>query len=344
MQLTAKQLCDLLGGELEGDSDVVIDSPAKIEEAQAHQVSFIANPKYVKYASTTKAGILIVDEDFIAPNGTKATLIRVKNAYQSVTALLKQLEQKPKKSGIEQPSFIAASAKVANTAYIGAFAYIGENVVIADDVQIYPHTFIGDGSSIGENSILYSGVKIYHNCVVGRQCILHSGVVVGSDGFGFAPTETGFDKVPQTGNVIIEDDVEIGANSTIDRATMGSTVIHKGVKIDNLVMLAHNTEVGENTVIAAQAGISGSTKVGRQCMIGGQAGFVGHIDIADGVKVQAQSGVSFSIKDKNKAVAGTPAFDYGKNQRANVIFRKLPELDSRINKLEKATKQNDKQS
>ncbi len=342
MQLTAKQLCDMLQGKLEGDPDRVVSAPAKIEEAEAHQVSFIANPKYAKYLTTSKAGVLIINEDLVTPEGVKATLIRVPDAYAAITALLQQLGASTKKTGHEQPVSIAENAKVAADAYIGAFTYIAEDAEVESGAQIYPGCYIGKGAKVGANTTLYSGVKVYHDCVIGANCIIHSNVVIGGDGFGFAPKADGsFDKIPQTGNVVLEDNVEVGANSTIDRATMGSTRIGQGAKLDNLVMIAHNVQVGANTVIAAQAGISGSTKIGQGCMIGGQAGFVGHIEIADGVKVQAQSGVGKSVTQANSAIAGAPAFDYLLNMKANVVFKQLPELTKRVNALEHNIAQND---
>lgn len=341
MQITARELSLLLQGEVEGNPDVKVNNLAKIEEAQPHELSFIANPKYEAYASTTAAGILVVSKDFKTSQPLTATLIRVDDPYRSFTHLLEMYKaQQEHQTGIEQPSFIAPNVTMGGGVYVGAFSYISEHAVIGDNVKIYPNCHIGSGVHIGDNTVLYPGVKLYMECKVGKNCIIHSGAIIGSDGFGFAPNQNGsFVKIPQTGNVVLEDDVEVGANTTIDRATMGSTIIRKGVKIDNLVQIAHNVEVGENTVIAAQTGISGSTKIGRNCMIGGQVGIVGHIKIADGTKIQAQSGVAKSIEKENTAWAGAPAFDYTQNLKSNIIFRNLPELDKRIRELERLISQ-----
>lgn len=336
MQISAEQLAQLLGGRVDGDPQVVVSNLAKIEEAGPTDLSFIANPKYEKYATQTQAGILIVRDD-LKPDGPVAgTLVRVADPYGSFTKLLELYQQQQnQRTGIEQPSFIADSAKVGEACYVGAFAYIGEGAVIEDGVKIYPHVYVGDGVKIGKGTTLFSGVKVYHQCQLGQRVIIHSGTIVGGDGFGFAPQADGsFAKVPQTGNVVIEDDVEIGANCTIDRATLGSTYIRKGAKLDNLIQVAHNVEIGSNTVIAAQTGISGSTKIGKGAMIGGQVGVVGHIQLADGVKIQAQSGIGKSITKEGSAWAGSPAFDHGQNLRSQIIFRNLPELERRLRDIE----------
>lgn len=336
MQISAEQLAQLLGGTVDGDPKAVVSNLAKIEEAGPTDLSFIANPKYEKYATETQAGILIVRKD-LEPGGPVAgTLVRVADPYSSFTKLLELYQQQQnQKSGIEQPSFVADSAKLGEGCYVGAFAYVGEGAVIEDGVKLYPHVYVGDGVKIGKNTTLFSGVKVYHQCVLGQNVIIHSGTIIGGDGFGFAPQADGsFAKVPQTGNVLIEDEVEIGANCTIDRATLGSTYIRKGAKLDNLIQVAHNVEIGSNTVIAAQTGVSGSTKIGKGAMIGGQVGIVGHIQLADGVKIQAQSGIGKSIKQPGSAWAGTPAFDHGQNLRSQIIFRNLPELERRLRDVE----------
>lgn len=340
MEFTAKQVSDLLGGKVEGDANTKVNSLSKIEEGTSGSLSFLANPKYIQHIYTTKASLVIVNDDFVAEQPVSATLIRVPNAYESFVKLLEiyneiQLDKK----GIEQPSFISPSAKIGNDCYVGAFAYIGNNAVIGKNVKIYPQAFVGDNVVIGDNTTLFSGAKVYSDCKIGANCTLHTGTVIGADGFGFTPnSENNYKKVPQIGNVIIEDHVEIGANTSVDRATLGSTIIRKGVKLDNLIQIAHNVEIGENTVIAAQTGIAGSTKIGRDCMIGGQVGIVGHITIADKVKIAAQSGIGSSITTEGEIVQGSPAFGIGDYKRTYVVFRKLPELDKRIKELEQMLK------
>lgn len=335
MQFTVQELALLVNGEVEGDAALIITHPAKIEEAHKGAISFVAKPKYAEFIDDTNATALIVNKEMPVTKND-VTLIRVDDPYLAFVQILKQFDFIEKtKSGIEQPSFISKEAKLGKNVYVGAFAYISDNAVIGDNVQIYPNVFIGDNVKVGEHSKIYSGVKVYHRCEIGNHVNIHSGTVVGSDGFGFAPQqEGGYQKIPQLGNVVIEDYVEIGSNCTIDRATMGSTIIHRGVKLDNLIQVAHNVEIGENTVIAAQSGISGSTKIGKNCMIGGQVGFVGHIEIADGTKINAQSGVSKSVKQKGKALTGSPAYDYTQSLRSQTIFRHLPELEKRIEHLE----------
>ncbi|ATL47120.1 UDP-3-O-(3-hydroxymyristoyl)glucosamine N-acyltransferase [Chitinophaga caeni] len=341
MQFSALQLATLLQGKLEGDPEVKVHNIAKIEEAGEGMLSFVANPKYEDFIYSTNASILIVNENLVLEGPVKATLIRVKDAYSSFAALLEQYAQlQGNKVGIQQPSFIPESVKVGSNVYIGAFAYLGENVSLGDNVKIYPGVYLGDNVQIGANTVLFPGVKVYDNCVLGERVILHAGCVIGGDGFGFAPQADGkYKKVPQIGNVYIHDDVEIGANTTIDRATMGSTVIKAGVKLDNLIQVAHNVEIGENTVIAAQTGVSGSTKIGVNCVIGGQVGIVGHIQIADGTKINAQSGLSKSITTPNASLTGSPAYDYKSSLKSQAIFRNLPDLEKRVKELEEMVKQ-----
>jgi UDP-3-O-[3-hydroxymyristoyl] glucosamine N-acyltransferase len=338
MQFTAVQIATLIKGQIEGDPDAKVSHVAKIEEADEESLSFIANPKYEEYIYSTKASVIIINESMELSAPVKPTLIKVKDAYSGFAYLLEkynELMSGAGKTGIEEPSHIAKSATIGKDVYIGAFAYIGENVTIGDRVQIYGSCYIGDNVTIGADTKLFAGVKIYDSCVVGNRVVIHSGTVIGGDGFGFAPQKDGtYKKVPQIGNVIIEDDVEIGANTTIDRATMGSTCIRKGVKLDNLIQIAHNVEIGENTVIAAQTGVSGSTKIGKNCIIGGQVGIVGHITIADGTRINAQSGLSKSVTSNNSALTGSPAFDYKSSLKSQAIFRNLPDLQQRLYKLE----------
>lgn len=341
MEYTARQIADLLNGDLEGDPEIKVEGFSKIEEGKERTISFIANPKYSKYLHSTNASVVLVSRNFKAENGTKTTLIRVDDAYQAFAKLLTlQNNNKLNTSGISSKATIRESAKIGENVLIDDYVYIGKHVVIGNNVKILPHTYIGDHVSIGQETVLHPGIKIYSNCTIGKDCLVHAGVVIGSDGFGFAPqTNNNYQKVPQIGNVIIEDHVEIGANTCIDRATLGSTVIHKGVKLDNLIQIAHNCEIGENTVIAAQVGIAGSTKIGKDCMIGGQAGFVGHLKIADRVKVAAQSGITSSIKKPGQVIQGAPAFDFSTYQKSYVLFRKLPDLYNKINELEKELKE-----
>ncbi len=337
MQFTASQISQLLGGTLVGDPQTVVTRFAKIEEATATDLSFIANPKYAHYLYTTQAGILLVNNSLPIEQAVSATLIKVPDAYSAIAQLLELYEaQQQTKNHTESPHFIHPSATIGTGVYVGAFAYIAEGASIGNNVQLYPNTYIGKNVVVGNNTIIHPNVSIYANCQIGDNCILHSGVVVGSDGFGFAPQEDGsYKKIPQTGNVTIGNNVEIGANTCIDRATMGSTTIGNGVKLDNLIQIAHNVSIDEHTVIAAQTGISGSTKMGKYCLIGGQAGFAGHITIADGTKINAQSGIAKTIKTPNEAWSGTPAFKYTDNMRANVLFKQLPEMEQRLRELEK---------
>jgi UDP-3-O-[3-hydroxymyristoyl] glucosamine N-acyltransferase len=336
MQFSATQIALMIGGTVEGDPDTAVASFGKIEEAQPGQLAFLANPKYEEYLYSTNASIVIVNNTLELKQPITLTLIKVPDAYTSFAVLLDKYQQiqRQQLSGIQQPVYIDATAKIGENVFIGAFAYLGQNVMVADGVKIYPNAFLGNNVVIGANAVIHPGVKIYHDCVIGKNVVIHAGTVIGSDGFGFAPQADGtFKKIPQIGNVIIEDDVEIGANSTIDRATMGSTIIKAGAKLDNLLQIGHNAEVGHNTIIAAQSGISGSTKVGNNVMIGGQAGVVGHITIGDGAKINAQSGVSKSI-DPGKVVTGSPAYDYTAALRSQATSRKLPELEKRIKELE----------
>jgi UDP-3-O-[3-hydroxymyristoyl] glucosamine N-acyltransferase len=331
MEFKAQTIADFLGGTVEGDTNAIVTDVAKIEEGRPGTLAFLSNPKYNKYLYETEATIVIVNLDFELETAVKPTLIRVPDAYKAFASLLELYQQaKGNKTGIETPSFIDPSAKVGNDVYIGAFAYIGKNVRIGNHVKIYPQVYIGDNSIIGDDSILFAGVKIYEDTKVGEACIIHAGAVIGADGFGFAPTEDGtYKKIPQVGNVILEDNVEIGANTTIDCATMGSTIVRKGTKIDDLVMIAHNVEIGENTVMASQTGIAGSTKVGSNCMFGGQVGVAGHITIGDHVCLGAMSGVANSIKS-NKTVLGAPAMDIAQAAKVFAVYRNLPQLREQV--------------
>ncbi len=338
MEFTARQISELLGGVVEGNPDVKVSKLAKIEEGQPGALTFLANPAYAPYIYSTAASLVIVNSDFVAEKPVEATLIRVPNAYQSFAKLLEVYNtiQRDKK-GIEPAAVIDPTAQLGTDVYVGGLAYIGKNVKIGNKVKIYPHCYIGDNCEIGDDTTLFPGVKIYSDCTVGKACTLHAGVVVGGDGFGFQPNAANnYQKVAQIGNVIIEDHVEIGANSAIDRATLGSTIIRKGVKLDNLIQIAHNVEIGENTVIAAQTGVAGSAKIGKDVMIGGQVGIVGHITIADGVKIAAQSGVGSTMKVPGEIVQGSPAFNISDYKRTYVLFRKLPDLEKKILELEKA--------
>jgi len=337
MEFNAATIAGFLKGEIEGNPETKVNTIVKIEEGHEGALSFLANPKYEHYIYTTKSSIVLVNKSFVPSQKIGATLIKVDNAYEAFASLLRLVDQaRPRKTGIHPAAVIEPSAKVGSDVYIGPYAYIGENVVIGDKCAIYPHVYVGDNSSIGANCILNPGVKVYHECVIGMGCIIHAGSVIGSDGFGFAPqSENEYMKIPQLGNVVLEDNVEIGANVTIDRATMGSTIIHKGVKLDNLIQIGHNVEVGENTVMAAQTGISGSTKVGKNCMFGGQVGLAGHIRIANGTKIGAQAGILSEIKEENTAIIGSPAIDIRNFMKSSVLFKRLPEMKVKIDTLEK---------
>lgn len=341
MTFPASQIALLINGRVEGDPNAAVTAFGKIEEAVAGQLSFLANPKYEDHLYTTGASVIIINEGYELKQPVNATLIRVPDAYSAFATLLSKYQEimQQQLQGVQQPSYIAPSASYGEQVFIGAFAYLGEQVRVGNNSKIYPNVFLGNNVVIGENCIIHPGVRIYHDCIIGNHVTIHSGTVIGSDGFGFAPQADGsFKKVPQIGNVVIEDHVEIGANATIDRATIGSTLIRKGAKLDNLIQIAHNVEIGNSTVIAAQAGISGSTKIGNGVMIGGQAGIVGHIQLGDGAKVNAQSGVSKSI-EPGKAVTGSPAFDYTAALRSQAVTRKLPDLEKRIKELEALVKQ-----
>lgn len=336
MKFTAEQIAGILEGEVVGNPNAEVYTLAKIEEGIEGSLTFLANPKYVNYIYTTKATITIVNSDFQPEQAIETTLIKVEDAYKSFSKLLEYYNQvKLMKSGIEQPSVISEGVTYGEGLYLGSFCYIGKNVTIGKNVKIYPNSFIGDNVKIGDDCILFAGVRIYSESEIGNNCTIHSGCIIGSDGFGFAPLEDGtFSKIPQIGNVIIEDNVEVGANSTIDRATLGSTLIKKGVKLDNHIQVAHNVEIGENTVIAAQTGIAGSTKIGKNCMIGGQVGISGHLTIGNGVKIQAQAGIAKNLAD-NEVVQGSPAFNYGDFAKSYVHFKNLPKIISDIEELKK---------
>ena len=340
MEFSAKQIAHLLNGTVEGDKNVSVTTISKIEEGASGSLSFLANPIYNNFIYTTDASIVLVNKTLALDKPVKptCTLIRVENSYEAFAKLLQIYTQiKNTKVGIEQPSFIAPTASLGSDCYVGAFAYIGQNVKIGSNVKIYPQAYIGDNCEIGDGTILFSGVKIYHECKIGQNCTVHANTVIGSDGFGFAPNTEGqaFVKVPQIGNVVIEDNVEIGSNTSIDRATLGSTTLHKGVKLDNLVQIAHNAVVGENTVIAGLSGIAGSSKVGKNCMIGAQVGVAGHLKIADNVKIAGQSGIGSNIEKEGEIVQGSPAFGIGEFKRSYVLFRNLPKLNDKISDLTK---------
>ncbi|MGI6338110.1 MAG: UDP-3-O-(3-hydroxymyristoyl)glucosamine N-acyltransferase [Bacteroidales bacterium] len=337
MEFNAKTIAGFLKGEIEGDPDAVVNNIAKIEEGKPGDLSFLANPKYEQYLYTTKSSIVLVNKSFISSTKVNATLIRVDNAYDAFASLLQLVVQsKPVKKGIHPTAVIEPSASIGEDVYIGPYAYVGENCKIGERVLLFPHVYVGDNTVIGNDTVLNPGVKVYHECRIGQKCVIHAGTVIGSDGFGFAPqSENEFLKIPQIGNVVIEDNVEIGANVAIDRATMGSTVIRKGVKIDNLIQIGHNVEIGENTVMAGQVGIAGSTKIGRNCMFGGQVGIAGHLKIADGAKIGAQSGIPGDVKKENSILLGYPAIDHRDFLRSSILFKRLPEINTRIEKMAK---------
>lgn len=338
MQFTIKQIAHLLNGEVRGDGSLTVSKLAKIEQGNKGDISFLANHKYEQFIYTTKASAVIVGKDFVPKKDISASLIVVDNPYTSFTQLLEEYQKilNFSKKGIEQPVFVGEGSEIGEGIYQGAFSYIGNNSKIGKNVKIYPQAYIGDNVVIGDNTLIYAGVKIYNNSVIGNNCVIHAGAVIGSDGFGFAPQEDGsYRTIPQLGNVVIEDNVSIGANTTIDCATMGSTIIRQGVKIDNLVQIAHNVEIGKNTVIAAQNGIAGSSIIGENCVFGGQVGIVGHISIANGTKVGAQSGITKTIKKENTSISGMPAFELNDYLRSVSIFRKLPQLNKQVRDLEK---------
>ena len=335
MEFSAKQIAEFIHGKIEGDENATVNTFAKIEEGKKGAISFLSNPKYTHYLYDTESSVVLVDEALELTRQTKATLIRVSNAYESVAKLLQLYESmKPKKQGIDSMAFVSSTAKIGEGCYVGAFAYIGDNVEIGDNCQIYPHATIYDTTTIGNNCIIYPNASIYHDCRIGNNVTLHSGCVIGADGFGFAPSQDGYDKIPQIGIVTIEDNVEIGANTCVDRSTMGSTYIRNGVKLDNLIQIAHNVEVGKNTVMAAQVGVAGSTKVGEWCMFGGQVGMAGHITIADRTNVGAQAGIPGNVRKPDTTILGTPAYDAKGFMRSSAIFRKLPDMYAQLNNLQ----------
>ncbi len=336
MKFKASQIAEILNGEVEGNAEVEVSKLSKIEEGSEGSLTFLSNPKYTQYIYTTSASVTIVDKDFVAENNLNTTLIRVENAYKAFSQLLEYYNQvKMNKTGVEQPVFISETASIADGLYMGAFSYIGENVKIGKNAKIYPNVYIGDNVEIGNDVVVFAGAKIYSESIIGNNCVIHSGVIVGADGFGFTPNDKGeYTKVPQTGNVVIEDNVDVGAGTTIDRATLGSTVIRRGVKLDNQIQIAHNVEIGQHTVIAAQTGIAGSTKIGKNCMIGGQVGIVGHLTIGDNVRIQAQSGIGRNVKD-NEVLQGSPALKYGDYNKSYVHFKNLPKIIERLNTFEK---------
>lgn len=342
MIFSAAQIALLINGKVEGDPDVNVSSFGKIEEARQGQLAFLANAKYEEYLYATNASVIIINEAQELKQTVSATLIRVPDAYTAFATLLSKYQelQQQQLKGIQQPSYIDSSVVMGENVFIGALAYVSENVSLGNNVKIYPHVFLGNNVKVGDNTIIHPGVKVYHDCILGKNLTIHAGTVIGSDGFGFAPqTDNSYKKVPQIGNVIIEDNVEIGANVTIDRATIGSTIIRSGAKLDNLIQIAHNVEIGTNTVIAAQTGVSGSTKIGNNVMIGGQAGLAGHIQIADGSKINAKSGVSKSMKKPNTSVTGIPADDYSSSMRIQALNRNLPEMEKRLQELEQMVRQ-----
>jgi len=337
MKFTAQIVAEFLQGEIVGNPSVEVNNVSKIEEGKPGTIAFLANPKYEHYIYSTEASIVLVNKTFVPTNEVKATLIKVENAYEAFASLLELYAQsKPRKSGIDATAIISASAVVGENAYIGAYSVVGDNVVIGNNVHIHPHVCIGDRVTIGDDSTFFPGVKIYEECQIGNRVTIHGGSIIGADGFGFAPqSDNQYKKIAQIGIVILEDDVEIGANTCVDRATMGATIIRRGVKLDNLVQIGHNVEVGENTVMAALTGIAGSTKIGRDCMFGGQVGIAGHITIANGTKIGAQAGILSSIKPENQVLIGSPVMPVSDFMKSSVLFRKFPQISQRINSLEK---------
>ncbi|WP_350285950.1 UDP-3-O-(3-hydroxymyristoyl)glucosamine N-acyltransferase [uncultured Croceitalea sp.] len=336
MKFTATQIAGILEGEIDGNPQTAVHKLSKIEEGEKGSLTFLANPKYTSFIYSTKASITIVNKDFVPEHAISTTLIKVEDAYKSFSKLLEYYNQvKNNKTGIESPSFVSDSATYGAGFYLGAFSYLGDNVILGDNVKIYPNVYIGDNVTIGDNVMVFAGAKIYSESIIGDGCVIHSGAIIGADGFGFTPNEKGeYSKVPQTGNVILEDNVDVGAGTTIDRATLGSTVLRKGVKLDNQIQIAHNVEIGEHTAIAAQTGIAGSTKIGKYCLIGGQVGIVGHITIGDRVKIQAQSGIGRNVKD-DEVLQGSPALNYGDYNKSYVHFKNLPKIVNQISDLEK---------
>ena len=336
MEFTASQIANLLEGEVEGNPEIAVHKLAKIEEGEKGSLTFLANPKYTPYIYSTEASITIVNKDFVPEQQLATTLIKVEDAYKSFSKLLEYYNQvKFNKTGLENPVYVAETANYGKEFYLGAFSYLGNNVKIGDNVKIYPNVYIGDNVLIGNDVVVFAGAKIYSESIIGNKCVIHSGAIIGADGFGFTPDDNGeYSKVPQTGNVILEDNVDVGAGTTIDRATLGSTILRKGVKLDNQIQIAHNVEIGENTAIAAQTGIAGSTKIGKNCLIGGQVGIVGHITIGDRVKIQAQSGIGRNVKD-DEVLQGSPALNYGDYNKSYVHFKNLPKIVNKINEIDK---------
>jgi UDP-3-O-[3-hydroxymyristoyl] glucosamine N-acyltransferase len=336
MKFTAEQIAGILEGEVVGNPNAEVSQLSKIEEGYEGSLTFLANPKYLNYIYTTKASVTIVNDTFVPEHELTTTLIKVEDAYASFSKLLEFYNQvKLNKTGIEQPSFISESVKYGENLYLGSFSYLGQNVVLGNNVKIYPNCFLGDNVVLGDNVTIFAGAKIYSETVIGNNCTIHSGAIIGADGFGFAPNSDGtYTKIPQIGNVVIEDNVDIGSCTTIDRATMGSTIIRKGVKLDNQIQIAHNVEIGENTVIAAQTGVAGSTKIGKNGMIGGQVGIAGHLTIGNNVRIQAQSGVGRNIKD-DEILQGSPTFGYNDFSKSYVHFKNLPKIVAEIEELKK---------
>lgn len=335
MEFSAKQIAEFIQGTVVGDENATVHTFAKIEEGVPGAISFLSNPKYTHYIYDTRSSIVLVNRDFEPESEVKATLIKVDNAYESVAKLLTLYEMsKPKKTGIDSLAYIAPTAKVGKDVYIAPFAYIGDGAVIGDNAAVYPHATVCENATVGDGSILYPNVTVYHDCKVGNRCILHAGCVIGADGFGFAPTPQGYEKIPQIGIVILEDDVEIGANTCVDRSTMGATIVHKGVKLDNLIQIAHNVEVGSHTVMASQVGVAGSSKIGEWCMFGGQVGVAGHIKVGNRVNVGAQSGIPSAVKD-NISIMGSPSIDARQFFKSSAVFKKLPDMYFELDKLQK---------
>ncbi|MGB5172191.1 MAG: UDP-3-O-(3-hydroxymyristoyl)glucosamine N-acyltransferase [Eudoraea sp.] len=336
MEFTASQIAGILEGEVEGNPEIAVHKLAKIEEGEKGSLTFLANPKYTSFIYSTDASITIVNKDFIPDQKLKTTLIKVDDAYKSFSKLLEYYNQvKNNKTGLENPIFLSDTAQYGDDFYLGAFSYLGNNVKIGDNVKIYPNVYVGDNVKIGDNVVVFAGAKIYSETEIGHGCIIHSGAIIGADGFGYTPNDEGvYSKVPQTGNVVLEANVDVGAGTTIDRATLGSTILRKGVKLDNQIQIAHNVEIGEHTVIAAQTGIAGSTKIGKHCLIGGQVGIAGHIIIGDRVRIQAQSGIGRNIKD-GEVLQGSPAFSYSDYSRSYVHFKNLPKLVNKLNDIQK---------
>ena len=343
MEFSAKQIAEYIQGVIEGDENATVHTFAKIEEGIPGAISFLSNPKYTHYIYDTESSIVLVNKDFIPEKEVKATLIKVNNAYESLAKLMTLYEQsQPKRTGIDPLAYVAPTAKIGKDVYLAPFACVGDNAEIGDGTELHPHATVGRGAKVGKNCILYTNCNVYHDCRVGNNCILHSGCVIGADGFGFAPSPEGYEKIPQIGIAILEDNVEVGANTCIDRATMGATIIRKGVKLDNLIQIAHNVEVGSNTVMASQVGIAGSTKVGEWCMFGGQVGLAGHIKIGNKVNLGAQSGVPGSLKD-GQALIGTPPIEMKNYFKSSVLFKKLPDMAAELNSLKKEIEELKKQ-